>query len=47
MTRSDKLAELVANGATVAEAGRALGLNKGQTAGLWQRIKEKLGVQAV
>lgn len=47
MNRIDRLAELIANGATVAEVGRAMSLTRGQTAGLWRRIKDGLGAQAV
>ncbi len=45
--RQDRLAELVANGAKVAAAGRKLGLTAGQTARTWADIKAGLGRQAV
>lgn len=44
--RGNALAELVANGATVTEAGARLGLTRGQTAGAWANIKAGLGAQA-
>lgn len=47
MVRADRLAELVANGQTVAEAGRNMGLSKGQTSNTWNSIKRGLGGQAV
>lgn len=46
MTREDSLAELVANGQSIAEAGRNMGLTKRQVNGLWRRIKQRLGPQA-
>lgn len=47
MVRAARLAELVANGQTVAEAGRNMGLSKGQTSNTWNGIKRDLGEQAV
>lgn len=40
------VAELVANGSGVNDAGEQLGLTKGQTARLWAGIKADLGEQA-
>lgn len=47
MNRTDQLAQLIADGMTVADAGRAMSLTKGQTSNLWNKIKRNLGVQAV
>lgn len=44
--RKARLAQLVADGRTVAEAGQCLGVSKGQTSRLWQNIKNDLGWQA-
>lgn len=44
--RKNRLAQLVADGMTVAEAGQSLGTTKGQTSRLWQNIKLDLGWQA-
>ncbi len=44
--RIDAMAELVANGMTVAEAGKALNLTKGQTSNTWNRIKADCGWRA-
>jgi len=46
MKRIDQFAQLVADGMTVAEVGRALGLTKGQTSSTWNTIKRHLGEQA-
>lgn len=45
-TLQNNLAELVANGAGINEAGVQLGLTKGRTARLWAEIKTGLGAQA-
>lgn len=45
--RMNRLAELVANGTSISEAGRAMGITKGQAMGLWERIKAGLGAQAL
>jgi hypothetical protein len=45
--RADRLAELIANGATVAEAGRRLNLTAGETARTWANIRKGLGSQAI
>lgn len=39
------LAELVAEGTCIADAGRILGLTKGQTANAWRNIKNEMGAQ--
>lgn len=45
--RKARLAELVAGGMRVHEAGQAcMGLTKGQTARLWADIRADLGAQA-
>lgn len=44
--RTNRLAELVANGSSIAQAGRDMGLTKGQAMGLWERIRLGLGWQA-
>jgi hypothetical protein len=41
-----RLAELVANGSGINEAGRRLNLTAGKTARLWANIKAGLGEQA-
>jgi hypothetical protein len=41
-----KLADLVANGSGINEAGRRLNLTAGKTARLWANIKAGLGEQA-
>lgn len=46
LSRIDRFAELMANGATPKEAGISLGLTVGQTARTWQNIKRDLGSQA-
>lgn len=46
VTREDKLADLVSRHYPVMEAGRAIGLTKGQTSRAWQNIKAALGEQA-
>ena len=45
--RADRLAQLVSDGATVAEAGELMRLTKGQTSNTWNGIKRGLGPQAV
>lgn len=45
--RANRLADLVANGSSIAQAGRDMGLTKGQAMGLWERIRIGLGSQAV
>jgi len=42
----DALAEIVANGASVSEAGRALGISETTAFKHWKRIKADLGWQA-
>lgn len=44
--RCNRLAQLVADGATVAEAGALMRLTKGQTSNAWNSIKRGLGSQA-
>lgn len=44
--RLDDMAQLVSDGLTVTEAGRYLGLSKGQIARAWADIKHGLGAQA-
>jgi len=41
--RIDAFAELVANGASISQAGQALNLTKGQTSNTWNRIKRDCG----
>lgn len=43
----DDMAQLVSEGLTITEAGRSLGLTKGQIARAWADIKRGLGGQAV
>lgn len=45
--RIARFAQGVANGYSVGQAGRHLGLTKGQTAHVWRTIKADLGAQAV
>lgn len=44
--RCNRMALLVSEGATVAEAGVHMRLTKGQTSNTWNTIKRNLGVQA-
>lgn len=46
-SRKSRLAQYVADGMAVADAGRALGLSKGATSRAWSNIKVDLGAQAV
>jgi hypothetical protein len=46
MSREDRLAELIAEGQPLFVARELMGLTKGQAAGIWERIKRKLGPQA-
>ena len=43
-TREDRLAALVADGRTIAEAGMFMGLTKGQTARVWTNVKRQVGI---
>lgn len=45
--RMDDLAQLVADGLTVAQAGCALGMTKGEQSRSWANIKKALGAQAI
>lgn len=45
--RISRFADLVAEGKTITETGRELGLTKGQTANCWRTIKADMGAQAV
>jgi len=45
--RKTRLAQLVADGTPLNEAGRAMGLTKGQTSRVWMNIKADLGEQAI
>lgn len=45
--RADRLAELVAREVPLMEAGRELGLSKGETSAAWRRVRKALGAQAV
>ena len=47
LSRADLLAELVAEGATITEAGRAMGMAQQRASALWQRIVRQMGEQAV
>ena len=40
------MAEMIANGSAVQDAGHNMGLTKGQTARVWANIKAQLGWQA-
>lgn len=42
----DALAERVANGEPLIEAGAAMGLTRGQTTNVWGHVKAGLGAQA-
>lgn len=44
--RKQRMALLVADGLTIAQAGEAMGLTKGQTSRVWNNIKTGLGRQA-
>jgi transposase len=46
MTREDRFAEYMSRGYSVREVREMFGLTKGQAAGVWARIKRKLGPQA-
>lgn len=41
------MAEAVANGESIQEAGRQLGVNRARACKIWRRIREDLGAQAV
>ena len=43
----NKLADLVAEGYSVAAAGRAIGVGQQRSSQLWRRIRAGLGAQAV
>lgn len=43
----DRLAELVAEGWSVAAAGREIGVNQQRSSELFRRIKDELGPQAI
>ena len=43
----DKLAELIANGMGIVEAGQSLGIARSPTKRHWAKIKADLGPQAV
>lgn len=45
--REPELAEMVANGTSVSDAGRVMGLTKGQTSRVWNNIKRTMGRQAI
>jgi hypothetical protein len=45
--RMDQLAERVADGSSIAAAGRAIGLSQTMADKLWQRIRRDIGEQAV
>ena len=44
--RRDALAELVANGMTIARAGLTLGVSETTAMKMWMRIKQDMGSQA-
>ena len=44
--RRNRLADLVGYGMGVVDAGRAMGLTRGETAHAWRSIKKALGDQA-
>jgi DNA-binding CsgD family transcriptional regulator len=44
--RKARMAQLVSNGASLAEAGMMMGITVGQASRLWQNIKAELGWQA-
>jgi molybdenum-dependent DNA-binding transcriptional regulator ModE len=44
--RRDELAELVANGSTLAAAAKAMGISFQRAGQLWKRIRDDLGGQA-
>lgn len=44
--RMNRLAELVANGSGISEAGALMGITRGQAARTWADIKRGLGPQA-
>lgn len=43
--RMAQLAERVANGATVATAGKLIGLTAGETAAVWLAVKRAVGME--
>lgn len=44
--RRSEIARIVSEGMMLADAGRALGLSKGETSRAWMAIKAELGAQA-
>lgn len=44
--RKDRLADYLAKGLPLHEAGKAMGLTRGQTSRVWMNIKADLGEQA-
>ena len=45
--RMDDMAQLVANGVGVIQAGERLGMTKGQAARCWANVRAGLGAQAI
>ena len=43
----DQMTELVAEGASIQEAGRQIGVDRGRACKIWRRVRQKLGPQAV
>lgn len=44
--KRDRMAELIADGATITEAGAAVGVGQAQAFKLWRQVKDALGWQA-
>ena len=43
----DQMTELVAEGASIQEAGRQMGVDANRACKIWRRVRQKMGPQAV